>query len=166
MAAVGRMASKEQYVLWFLPYLQLGMRVVAVQYRLSGVAPAPAGVEDCRCALRWVFHNAAKYGIDPKRVVLTGGSAGGHLVLLTGLLRPSDGFDGGCPGLPEPPQVAGIINYYGPTDLVAAYDRKDSNLMNWLRRGQQCEGNGATHVAIDLCAARPAARADNPRRRR
>ncbi len=125
--------SKEQYALWFLPYLQLGMRVVAVQYRLSAVAPAPAGVEDCRCALRWIFHNASKYGIDPKRVVLTGGSAGGHLVLLTGLLRPSDGFDGGCPDLPEPPQVAAIINYYGPTDLVSAYERNDSNLMNWLR---------------------------------
>ena len=124
--------SKEQYVLWFLPYLQLGMRVVAVQYRLAGVAPAPAGVEDCRCALKWVFQNAGKYGIDPKRIVLTGGSAGGHLVLMTGMLRASDGFDVGCPG-PEPPQVAAIINYYGPTDLVSAFDRKDSNLMNWLR---------------------------------
>lgn len=95
--------SKEQYVLWFLPYLQLGMRVVAVQYRLAGVAPAPAGVEDCRCALKWVFQNAGKYGIDPKRIVLTGGSAGGHLVLMTGMLRASDGFDVGCPG-PEPPR--------------------------------------------------------------
>jgi len=33
--------GKEQWVLWYLPYLELGMRVVSVQYRLSGVAPAP-----------------------------------------------------------------------------------------------------------------------------
>ncbi len=124
--------SKEQYALWFLPYLQLGMRVVSVQYRLAGVAPAPAAVEDCRCALRWVFQNAGKYGFDPTRIVLTGGSAGGHLVLLTGMLQASDGFDKDCPG-PELPKVAGIINYYGPTDLVSAFDLKEKNLMNWLR---------------------------------
>src|SRR4051812_3697613 len=84
--------SKEQYVLWFLPYLQLGMRVVSVQYRLADVAPAPAAVKDCRCALYWVFQNAGKYGFDPKRIALTGGSAGGHLVLMTGILQPSDGL--------------------------------------------------------------------------
>src|SRR4051812_46221185 len=84
--------SKEQYVLWFLPYLQLGMRVVSVQYRLAKVAPAPAAVKDCRCALYWVFQNAEKYGFDRTKVVLTGGSAGGHLVLMTGMLKPGDGF--------------------------------------------------------------------------
>ena len=34
--------------------------LVSVQYRLAGVAPAPAAVKDCRCALYWVFQNARK----------------------------------------------------------------------------------------------------------
>ena len=89
--------SKEQWNLWLLPYLQLGMRVVSVQYRLAKVAPAPAAVKDCRCALAWVFQNAAKYGFDPAKIAITGGSAGGHLILMTAFLRPSDGFDDECP---------------------------------------------------------------------
>lgn len=124
--------SKEQYVLWFLPYLQLGMRVVSVQYRLAGVAPAPAAVKDCRCALYWVFQNAAKYGFDPAKVALTGGSSGGHLVLMTGLLQPSDGLDDECSG-PPPGRVKAIVNYYGPTDLVAGFQSKIPFLLNWFK---------------------------------
>ena len=124
--------SKEQYVLWFLPYLQLGMRLVTVEYRLAGVAPAPAAVKDCRCALYWVFQNASKYGFDPAKIALTGGSAGGHLVLMTGLLQPSDGLDDECSG-PAPGPVKAIVNYYGPTDLVSAFKLKDKNVQNWLR---------------------------------
>ena len=126
--------SKEQYSLWFLPYLQLGMRVVSVQYRLAGVAPAPAAVKDCRCALYWVFQNAEKYGFDRTKIALTGGSAGGHLVLLAGMLRPSDGFDDECSG-EQPGRIAAIVNYYGPTDLVNALDGNDS-LQKWLKPGK------------------------------
>ncbi|MDQ2949107.1 MAG: alpha/beta hydrolase [Acidobacteriota bacterium] len=126
--------SKEQYALWFLPYLQLGMRVVSVQYRLAGVAPAPAAVKDCRCALYWVFQNAEKYGFDRTKIALTGGSAGGHLVLLAGMLRPSDGFDDECSG-EQPGRIAAIVNYYGPTDLVNALDGNVS-LQKWLKPGK------------------------------
>lgn len=122
--------SKEQYVLWFLPYIELGMRVVSVEYRLSGVAPAPAAAEDCRCAFGWVGTNAEKYGIDPKRIVVTGGSAGGHLALLTGMADSSAGL--GCPGL-EPPRAAAIINYYGATDLTDSIESKRPSALKWLR---------------------------------
>jgi len=124
--------SKEQYVLWFLPYLQLGMRVVSVQYRLSGVAPAPAAVEDCRCAFRWVAQHADKYGIDPKRIVISGGSAGGHLALMTGMLTPDDGFDRDCPW-DAPPKPAAIINYYGVTDVSEAFRKGEASTLLWLR---------------------------------
>ena len=45
-------------------YLAMGMSVVNVEYRLARVASAPAAVEDCRCALRWVIQHAKEYGID------------------------------------------------------------------------------------------------------
>lgn len=123
--------SKEQYVLWYLPYLQLGYSVAAVQYRLSGVAPAPAAVEDCRCAFRWVARNGAKYGIDPNRLVLTGGSAGGHLVLLTAMLDES--FDATCNDPGPAPKARAVINYYGATDLVEMLAENRANITRWFR---------------------------------
>jgi acetyl esterase/lipase len=54
---------------------------------------APAAVEDCRCALRWVIQNAKQYGIDPDSLVITGGSAGGHLALITAMLPESAGLE-------------------------------------------------------------------------
>jgi acetyl esterase/lipase len=124
--------SKEQYVLWYLPYLELGLRVVAVQYRLSGDAPAPAGVEDCRCAFRWIVNHAAEYGIDPKRIVVSGGSAGGHLALFTAFGSP--GFEKACPEAgPAEPQAVAVISYYGPTDLAALLDYGMPSLRKWLQ---------------------------------
>ena len=46
--------SREGVVLRSLPYVQMGFAVVNVTYRLARVAPAPAAVEDCLCALRWI----------------------------------------------------------------------------------------------------------------
>jgi acetyl esterase/lipase len=129
--------TKEQYVLWFLPYLQLGMRVVSVQYRLSGVAPAPAAIQDVRCALYWVFQNAEKYGFDKAKIAITGGSAGGHLILMAGFLRPSDGFDNECSG-PAPGPLKGIVDYYGPTDLVTGFD-STPGAIKWMGSGASKE---------------------------
>lgn len=123
--------SKEQYVLWYLPYLQLGYRIAAVQYRLSGVAAAPAAIEDCRCALRWIARNGAKYGIDPARLVLTGGSAGGHLVLMTAMLDES--FDSQCKDGGPPPKVHAVVNYYGATDMEQLLGEGRQYLLKWFR---------------------------------
>jgi acetyl esterase/lipase len=112
--------SKEQYVLWYLPYLQLGYRVVAINYRLSGRAPHPAQVEDCRCAFHWLSRHGRQYGVDPDQLILTGGSAGGHLALMTAFLDNT--FDAPCGNDATPlPKPLGIINYYGATDMVELY---------------------------------------------
>ena len=70
-----------------VPFLEKGWAVVNVEYRLAGISLAPAAVEDCRCALRWVIEHAKEYKFDPHRTVLMGHSAGGHLSLITGMLR-------------------------------------------------------------------------------
>ncbi len=121
--------SKESSALTFLPYLEMGWNVANVEYRMADVAHAPAAVEDCRCALRWVYRNAERYNIDVDRIVVTGNSAGGHLSLTTGMLPASAGLDRQCPGdrnrtwstgttsMAEL-SVAAIINWYGITDVV------------------------------------------------
>lgn len=104
-------------MLRLLPYLQMGWAVVNVAYRLGPVSLAPAAVEDCRCALRWVIQNAAEYSFDVSRLVVTGNSAGGHLSLTTGMLPAAAGLDRQCPGTEEL-KVAAIVNWYGITDVA------------------------------------------------
>jgi acetyl esterase/lipase len=121
--------TKEERVLEIMPYLQMGFAAVNVEYRMAPVSLAPAAVEDCRCALHWVFANAKKYNFDPNRVVLQGGSAGGHLALTTGMLTPAAGFDHECytgednvwsqnPGTGNDPRVAAIVNWFGIADVL------------------------------------------------
>jgi acetyl esterase/lipase len=121
--------TKEERTLEIAPFLQMGFAAVNVEYRLAQTSLAPAAVEDCRCALHWVFANAKKYNFDPTRVVLQGGSAGGHLVLTTGMLSPAAGFDKECwtgqenfwsqnPGTDSDPRVAAIVNWFGISDVL------------------------------------------------
>ena len=63
-----------------LDFARLGFVAVTINYRLSGEAPFPAALVDCRCAVRWLRANADTYQIDRARVGAYGNSAGGHLV--------------------------------------------------------------------------------------
>ena len=116
--------TKESSSLRFLPYLEMGWTVINVEYRLAREALAPAAVEDCLCALRWIIRNAEQYNIDVSQLVVTGDSAGGHLSLTTGLVPSSAGLDRQCPGN-EPLEVAAIVNWYGITDVGDLLDGKN-----------------------------------------
>ncbi len=63
-----------------------GYVTINICYRLSGEAPFPAAIHDCKSAVRWARANASKYKIDVKSIGSVGGSAGGHL---SGLLATS-----------------------------------------------------------------------------
>jgi acetyl esterase/lipase len=108
--------TKESSVLRLLPFMEMGWAVVNVEYRLGRVARAPAAVEDCLCALRWVIRNAEQFNLDASRIVTMGNSAGGHLALTSGMIPESAGLDRECPGT-EQLGVAAIINWYGITDV-------------------------------------------------
>lgn len=59
--------------------------VVAVNYRLSPNVKSPAYIDDAAAAVAWVFKNISKYGGSPKKIVVSGHSAGGYLTTMIGL---------------------------------------------------------------------------------
>jgi acetyl esterase/lipase len=109
--------SKDQIVLNLLPYIFRDWVVISINYRLADEAKAPAAVDDCLAALQWVHNNAEKYDIDTNRIVLSGGSAGGHLALLTGMLKEGDLLCEGKLIARDAGDVAAIVNWYGVADF-------------------------------------------------
>jgi acetyl esterase/lipase len=81
-----------------------GLAVVAADYRLSGEATFPAQVDDAERALDWIAEHGPQHGLDPQRVVLWGGSAGGTLAALLAFRHPE--------------RLRGVIDWYGVSDLL------------------------------------------------
>lgn len=75
-------------------FVARGLVCVQVEYRLlnelgKDALPLPC-VQDAKSAMRWVRANAARFGIDPKRIASAGGSAGGHLAAFVGMVGGLD----------------------------------------------------------------------------
>jgi acetyl esterase/lipase len=81
-----------------------------VDYRVADQAPYRAAVDDVRNAIQWLRDNAKTFSIDPDRIALLGGSAGGHLVELIGYAAntPTTQYPKG-PG----PKVKAVVAFYG-----------------------------------------------------
>jgi acetyl esterase/lipase len=118
----------------FSTFFKAGFAVANIEYRLTGQATAPAAVEDTRCALIYLIKNAKALNIDANKIVIMGGSAGGHLALMGGLLGNNHLFDTNCPGV-ENIKVAAIIDKYGITDVwdwAYGKDIRSKSATNWL----------------------------------
>lgn len=111
--------SKDDCELIAKSLAQKGYTVFAINYRLAdvgGINPWPAQLDDSQTAVRWIRHNADKYGIDPNRIAASGASSGGHLAALLGLI---DTRKNQTPALaPYSSKVNCVVSYAGPTDLT------------------------------------------------
>jgi acetyl esterase/lipase len=96
-----------------------GHVIMDVGYTLAPVTDLFGMVADVKRAVAWLKANSSAYEVDPERIVLMGGSAGGHLALLSA-------FASGHPEL-HPPDVnvdttvRAVVAYYAPIDLLASY---------------------------------------------
>lgn len=95
----------------------------SINYRLSGEARWPAQIHDCKAAIRWLRANAARYQIDPERIGVIGGSAGGHLVAMLGLTAHEKGLEGEVGGnLDQSSAVQCVVDEFGPSELLVMSD--------------------------------------------
>lgn len=112
-----RLGNKEQQGRPLMAQMaENGWICVAVEYRLSPGATFPDHIIDCKRALRWVKDNIGNYGGNPDFIVVTGGSAGGHLSALLALSANAPEFQPGFED--QDTTVQGCIPFYGFYDFL------------------------------------------------
>ena len=105
--------------------------VVSVDYRLAPEHPFPAGVEDADAATRWAAEAVAAWNGDPRRMIVSGDSAGGNLAAVVARRLRDDGG----------PPLIGQALIYPTTDM-----RPDGG---WRSRSELAEGFGLTQSVMD-----------------
>ena len=118
-----RAGKRESYDGLVLRLAERGYVALTVTYRLAPKYPFPAAVHDTKAAVRWVRANAAKYKIDPARVGVTGGSAGGHLAQFLGVTAGVSEFEGDGGNAGQSSAVTCVVNVYGPSDFTKSYGK-------------------------------------------
>ncbi len=127
-----RGGSREMYHYYCVKFAEHGYVAATISYRLAGVAPFPAAVEDSKCAVRWLRANAEKYGVDQNRIGVAGGSAGGHLTMMVGYAPDTAELEGNGGNSDTSSRVQAIVNIYGPTDLTTQFARTKEIVMDFL----------------------------------
>lgn len=103
-----------------------GHVVMDIAYRLWPETDLYGMVGDVKRAIVWLKANAHRYGVNPERIVVSGGSAGGHLALLTAYtphhpaLTPADVCDADT-------SVRAVVSFYGAVDMRATYKNVPGN---------------------------------------
>jgi acetyl esterase/lipase len=114
-----RAGKRESYDQLCLTLAEHGYVAATVTYRLAPQFQFPAAVYDCKAAVRWLRTNAAKYHVNPARLGVLGGSAGGHLAQFLGVTADVAQFQPDVKG--ESTAVNCVVNYYGPSDFTKSY---------------------------------------------
>ena len=118
-----RAGKRESYDALCKKLAARGYVAATVTYRLAPTYPFPAAVHDTKAAVRWLRANAAKYRIDPARIGVTGGSAGGHLAQFLALTAGVKQFEGDSGNGVFSSAVQCVVNVYGPSDFTKSYGK-------------------------------------------
>lgn len=86
--------KRDDHMNTYLWFLRKGIAVGSIEYRLSREAVFPAAVLDCRAAIRFIRKHAGEYQLNPSRIGVIGGSAGGNLSAILGMNIPNGAFPG------------------------------------------------------------------------
>lgn len=115
---VSRWAPADRVAQRFTDLLDRGFTVIPVRHGSSPLFKVPDAVADVRRATRFVRANAASWGVDPERLGVFGGSAGGHLSLMLGTTGDDGDPSSNDPVLRGSSHVAAVVAYFPPVDLT------------------------------------------------
>jgi acetyl esterase/lipase len=103
----------------YVPSLtQAGYTVFTVTHRATPAFKYPVPVEDAQRAVRFIRHNAAKYGIDPARIGGSGGSSGAHLVSMLATMDGTGDPDDADAVNRESAKLQCVVARAAPIDLL------------------------------------------------
>lgn len=94
-----------------------GYAVFSINYRLAPKYPYPAMVHDVERAVRFIRHHASEWNADAKRIALLGGSAGGYLSNMAGLINAPGDASAADPVDRESARVQAVVTLFGPGDF-------------------------------------------------
>lgn len=131
-------------------FAKAGFVAASIDYKLTvGETPSwPQNLHDCKTAVRFLRKNAARFNIDPERIGVIGGSAGGHLSMMVA-------YTGGNPKL-DPPgpyseystKVQAVVNLYGVPQMDERHTGK--NMLKGLASAETYrDASPATYVTAD-----------------
>lgn len=97
-----------------------GYAVVSANYRLSGEATFPAAVNDAKAVIRWVKANAKTYNLNPDKIVVWGGSAGGNIAAMVGVTGSLQGIgeNDNQENMQYSSNIQVVIDWFGPLDFL------------------------------------------------
>ena len=123
---------RQIYHYYCTKFAEHGYVVATASYRLAGEAPFPAAVQDVKCAVRWLRANAKKLGIDPNKIAVAGGSAGGHLAMMIGYSSDVPELEGKGGNADTSSRVQAVVDLYGPTDLTDDFAKSKGEVIRFM----------------------------------
>lgn len=143
---------------WLMaPLLNRGYTIFAVCHVSQPDSLIPEIIEDMNRGIRFVRHHASEYGIDPKKIGVTGGSAGGHLSLMLATRGAAGNTAATDPVDQESSEVQAVAIFYPVTDLlnlgsstenlgdggppksfIAGFGDAGKDMALWKSVGQEC----------------------------
>lgn len=110
-------ANKDNGIQLRMHLAENGYVVGSISYRVAPTAKFPEPLEDVKAAIRYLKANADRFGIDPSRVGIVGGSAGGYLTAMAGTTSGTKMFNRG-ENLQVTSDVKAAVDLYGLSDLT------------------------------------------------
>ncbi len=128
-----RSGKRSDYLVYLTAFAKKGYMTATVSYRLLKDGPYPACAEDITDAVQWFYRNGEKYGYDPDKIALIGGSAGAHLALLAAYewKKPNDTIDSIAKVEPRH-RIKAVVDIYGPIDLTTEYAQNQSLVTSFM----------------------------------
>ncbi len=142
-----RAGKRESYDALCVKLAERGYVAATMTYRLAPKHKFPAAVHDTKAAVRWLRANAAKYKINPDKLGVTGGSAGGHLAQFLGVTANVPQFEGTDGNANQSSSVTCVVNVYGPSDFTKSYGKSvDAHEVLPLWFGGDLSTHNALHI--------------------